>query len=384
MKLSRIIGGMICLVMFAAAAAAARAEEPKAQSRPKLKTRNILLVTSDGLRWQEVFGGADSSMFNKESGGVAQPVLMKSDFGGEKPESRRKLLMPFMWSVIARQGQIFGNVNAGSEVRVTNGRNFSYPGYNEILTGSSDPKIDSNEKTPNRNVTVLEWLNGQDDYRNRVAAFGSWDVFPYIINRWRSRVRVVAGWRPLVGMGLSREEFLISRLMAETPRMWEECCYDSFTFHAALEYFKRERPRVLYVALGETDEFAHMGRYDQYLRAARNADYHLRHLWDTVQSMPDYRGTTTMIVTTDHGRGNAPVEWKNHGAKVAGSDKIWIAVIGPDTPALGERTNVAPLVQGQVAATVAALLGLDFQAFSSKSAPPIVEVVGRDRGGARE
>ena len=119
MKLARIIGGMIFLVMVACIAA--RAEEPKAQSRPKLKTRNILLVTTDGLRWQEVFGGADSSMFNKESGGVAQPVLMKSDFGGEKPDSRRKLLMPFMWSVIAKQGQIYGNVNAGSEVRVTNG-----------------------------------------------------------------------------------------------------------------------------------------------------------------------------------------------------------------------------------------------------------------------
>ena len=133
-----------------------------------------------------------------------------------------------------------------------------------------------------------------------------------------------------------------------------------------LEYFKRQRPRVLYVALGETDEFGHMGRYDQYLRAARNADFHLRHLWDAVQAMPDYRGTTTMIVTTDHGRGNAPVEWKSHGAKIPGSDKIWIAVIGPDTPALGERTNAAPLVQGQVAATVAALLGLDFQAFAPK------------------
>jgi hypothetical protein len=178
-------------------------------------------------------------------------------------------------------------------------------------------------------------------------------------------------------MGLSKEEFLITRLMAETPRMWEECCYDAFTFHAAHEYFKRQRPRVLYVALGETDEFAHGGRYDLYLRAAQNADHHLRFLWETVQAMPDYRGATTMIVTTDHGRGNAPVEWKNHGANVQGSDKIWIAVIGPDTPPLGERTNAPPLTQGQVAATVAALLGVDFRAFAPKAAPPIADVIGR-------
>ena len=106
----------------------------------KLKTRNILLVTSDGLRWQEVFGGADSALMNKEDGGVVNPSLLKSEFGGDKPEVRRKLLMPFLWTTIAKNGQIFGNVNAGSEVRVTNGKNFSYPGYNEILTGVGGPQ----------------------------------------------------------------------------------------------------------------------------------------------------------------------------------------------------------------------------------------------------
>ncbi len=376
MKRIRIVLGIILLGSPHCSAAAGEPEQ-KTPSVVKLKTRNILLVTSDGLRWQEVFGGIDAALVNKENGGVLNSSLLNSDFGNDKPEVRRRLLMPFVWNVMAKQGQIFGNAHQGSEVKVTNGKNFSYPGYNEILTGAADPKIDSNEKVPNQNVTVLEWLNGQDDFRNRVAAFGSWDVFPYILNRWRSRMRVVAGWRPLVGMGLSKEELLISRIMAETPRIWEECCYDSFTYHGALEYLKRQRPRVLYIALGETDEFAHAGRYDLYLRAARNADHHLRSLWETVQAMPDYRGTTTMIVTTDHGRGDAPVEWKSHGAKIKGSEKIWIAVIGPDTPPLGERTNAEPLTQGQVAATVAALLGLDYRSFAPKAAPPIKSVVGR-------
>ena len=279
-----------------------------------------------------------------------------------------------MWNVIAKNGQIFGNANAGSEAKVTNGRNFSYPGYNEIFTGAADPTINSNDKTPNHNVTVLEWLNGQDDFHNRIAAFGSWDVFPYILNRERSKLRVVAGWNPLTGRGLSSEERMLNRLITETPRIWEECCYDSFTFHAALEYFKRQRPRVLYVGLGETDEFAHMGRYDQYLHAANRFDTHMRILWETVQSLPDYRGTTTLIVTTDHGRGDAPVEWKSHGAKIKGSERIWIGVLGPDTPALGERTNVALVTQSQIAATLATFLGLDYRASAPQAAPPIKDV----------
>ena len=131
------------------------------------------------------------------------------------------------------------------------------------------------------------------------------------------------------------------------------------------------------MAHGETDEFAHEGRYEHYLRAAHNSDGYLRSLWETVQGMPDYRGTTTMIVTTDHGRGDAPVGWKSHGSDVGGSDRIWIAVIGPDTPALGERARAPAQTQSQVASTVAAFLGLDFRAFAPKAAPPIADVIGR-------
>ena len=368
---------LVAFVLFVMALGALGSEPKETQAPRKSKTRNIILVTSDGLRWQEVFGGPDAALLTKENVGEKELALLKSEFGGDTPKIRRRRLMPFFWDEIARRGQLYGNATSGSEVKVTNGRNFSYPGYNELLTGAPDPKIDSNEKVPNQNVTVLEWLNAQDDYRSRVAVFGSWDVFPFILNRARSKLRIVAGWTPSVGLGLSSEERLLSRMITETPRMWDDCCYDSFTFHAAFEYFKRQRPRVLYLGLGETDEFAHMGQYQNYLRSAHNFDQHLRILWDTLQMMPDYRGSTTLIVTTDHGRGNAPVEWRSHGADVQGSERIWIGVLGPDTPPLGEMTNVGLLTQGQVAATVAALLGLDFRSFAPRAAPPITAAIGR-------
>jgi hypothetical protein len=344
-----------------------------------MKTRNILLVTTDGLRWQEVFGGADGALLNRENGGVADVEALKSQFDRNTPEERRKALLPFFWSVIARDGQLFGDANTGSEAKVTNGRNFSYPGYNEIFTGSADPHIDSNDKVSNKNVSVLEWLNRREEFRGRVAAYGSWDVFPYILNRWRSKLRVVAGWRPPTGRSLSNEERMLAKLILETPRLWEECCYDCFTFQAALAYLKRKQPRVFYIGLGETDEWGHAGRYDQYLKAAHRVDDYLKTLWETVQSMPEYQGTTTMIVTTDHGRGDAPVEWKSHGAKIRGSERIWIAVIGPDTPArrLEERTAASPVTQSQVAATLAAFLGLDYRAFAPKAAAPIASVLPR-------
>jgi hypothetical protein len=375
MSSPRIVVAALILVLPTLAGRAAEPSESVAAV--KTKTRNILLVTTDGLRWQEVFGGADPALMNKKAGGVENVDLLTEEFGGETPEVRRKALLPFLWSVMAKDGQLYGNANAGSEAKVTNGRNFSYPGYNEIFTGWADPSIDSNDKKQNGNVTVLEWLNGQEDFHRRIAAFGSWDRFPFILNSTRSRIRVVAGWRPLVGRGLSSEERLLSRLIVETPRIWDDCAYDTFTFHAALEYFKRQRPRVLYIGLGETDEFGHAGRYDHYLHAAHRVDSYLRILWETVQSLPDYRGATTLILSTDHGRGEAPVEWKGHGAKVKGSERIWMGFLGPDTPPLGERTGIAPVTQSQIAATLATFLGLDYRASAPKAAPPIADALRR-------
>jgi phosphopentomutase len=133
----------------------------------------------------------------------------------------------------------------------------------------------------------------------------------------------------------------------------------------------------LYVAYGETDDWAHEGHYERYLRAAQGFDRFLGDLWARLQANPRYRGRTSLVITTDHGRGPAPIAWKNHGREIVDSSYLWMAVIGPDTPALGERTNLAPVRQAQVAATVAALLGEDFAAASPRSAPPVTEVLGR-------
>ncbi len=319
MTMRRLVG---MLVLLAAPDAWARSDEPKIVGGRPTQTRNVLLVTTDGLRWEEVFGGADSSLVNVANVAAHDLGAIKDEFLAGDALERRKALLPFIWDVVATGGQLFGNENAGSEVKVTNGRNFSYPCYNEMFTGIADRTLASNEKHANPNVSVLEWLHRQDEFKSRVAAFGSWDLFPYILHRGRSGLKVVAGWTPHSGGGLSESEQLISTLMRETPRMWPHCCYDSFTFHAAHEYFKRQRPRVLYVGFGETDEFAHMGRYGQYLRAAHRFDEFVKTLWETVQKLPDYRGKTTLIVTTDHGRGGAPVEWRSHGAKITGSDRV--------------------------------------------------------------
>jgi len=97
-----------------------------------------------------------------------------------------------------------------------------------------------------------------------------------------------------------------------------------------------------------------------------------------MQLMPAYRDQTTFIITTDHGRGSGLVEWKEHGVEQKGSENIWIAVIGPDTPALGERSNCSPLTQSQIAATLARFLGEDYCAAEPKAGKPIDDVFPRN------
>ena len=99
---------------------------------PRPATRNVVLVTADGVRWQEVFRGPEESLLNQKDGGVSDVAALRRDFWRPTPKARREAVMPFLWKVIARQGQIYGNRDKGSPAKVANGMNFSYPGYNEL------------------------------------------------------------------------------------------------------------------------------------------------------------------------------------------------------------------------------------------------------------
>ncbi|WP_315820166.1 hypothetical protein [Paraflavitalea speifideaquila] len=138
---------------------------------------------------------------------------------------------------------------------------------------------------------------------------------------------------------------------------------DIITYMAAREYLKVYKPKVLYIAFDETDDFAHAGLYDQYLGSAHAEDAMIRDIWNTVQSMPEYNGKTTLLVTVDHGRGDKEKSnWKHHGRKIEDAHEIWLAVLGPDTKATGEVKTPGQLYQKQIAATIARLLGLNFTA----------------------
>ena len=328
---------------------------------------NVVVITIDGLRWQEMFGGADKSYFKRSK--PDELTGAERRFWRETAIERREVLMPFMWKTVASKGQIFGDPSKNSRAHVTNGLWFSYPGYNEMFAGAADARVDSNDKVPNPNVTVLEWLNGRPPFRGRVAAFGAWDVLPSIVNTARSGITVGSGFTPVAAPRTDRER-AINELAADLPMYWEYGTFDAPIVYAALEALRTSKPRVLYVMLGEGDEWAHAGRYDLYLDATLRADRFIQRIWDTVQSLPEYRDRTTLLVTTDHGRGATTADWTDHGRKVPAAENTWMAALGPGVPPLGVRQGTT-VTTSQLAATIAAVLGEDFKTVAPASAPPL-------------
>jgi hypothetical protein len=372
--LHRLLCGMVLSALAMLFGFTAAAQAPAAH-----KTQNVIVVMMDGLRWQEVFRGADPELIKtlgpdwlgaaKERTAQAQQLYWR-----DSPAERRQALMPFLWSTMASQGQIFGNRDLGSESQVTNGLNFSYPGYNETLTGFADPRIHSNDNVPNPNVTVFEWLNAKPAFAGKVAAFGAWDVFNGIFNRERCGFQVNAGYDPLTTLPGNAQIELLNALKAEIARISPNEAFDPLPFHTAVAYMKAKKPRVLFVGLLETDAWAHRGAYPEYLNAAHRGDSYLRQLWELVQSMPEYRGKTTLIVLPDHGRGEG-AKWTSHGQAIPESKQTWMAFLGPDTVALGERKQAGSVTESQIAATVAALLGEDYHGATPKSGAPIADVL---------
>jgi hypothetical protein len=168
---------------------------------------------------------------------------------------------------------------------------------------------------------------------------------------------------------------LLRRLYETTTRFDEEDVEDSLLQVPLLDYVKAAKPRVLFVGYGETDNWAHQGRYDLVLDSAHRFDGFVKELWETMQAMPSVPRHTTFIITCDHGRGSGLTEWKEHGVEEKGSENVWIAVMGPDTAPLGERTHSRSRHAGADRRDRGGLLGKDYHAAVPQAAVPIADVL---------
>ena len=302
-----------------------------------VQNRKIIVITTDGFRWQEVFNGLDTVILKNKYYQKEDSLNTVNSFGGKTAEESRKKLLPFFWSTISKNGQIHGNRNKGSFVNNSNPYWFSYPGYSEILTGQVDTAINSNEYEPNPNTNFFEYLNTLPFYKNKTIAFCAWDAFKRILNEKRAGFPVVNG-NHVDGFLLKDPQFkFIADLMNDSYHPFGEETLDGNIKFMSLYYLKKYKPNAMYISYGDTDELAHAGNYPEYLKAAHRFDEFIHSIYDFVNTDPAYKGNTSILITTDHGRGDEiKTQWTSHGQKVSDSNQIWYAMIGAGVEPLGE------------------------------------------------
>ena len=255
------------------------------------KTENIVLIILDGVRTNEVFQGVDLELLKTRA--KKKPVEeteLYEQFWAETAIERREKLMPFFWNTWMKDnGSVAGDRWNGSEVVLTNNHWFSYPGYSEILTGKAhDEEIASNAAVQNPFPSVLEFFASELELsQTDVASFASWSVMDYIVEKNRGTIFSNAGYEPYEST--DPEMQLMSELQFKTLSPWDTVRHDAYTFRFAMDHMKKHRPRIMYMALGETDDWGHEKRYDRVVQAIHANDGYFRELWEFLQSDDQYR-----------------------------------------------------------------------------------------------
>lgn len=329
-------------------------------SQSKAKVENIIIITIDGCRWQEVFGGADSVILFNDQFRKSDARRLTNRFWATTPEERRKKLMPFVWNTIATQGRIYGNRLYGNNVSVFNKTNISNPGYCEIFTGYADSTIKNNDLINNKNTNLFSFINKQPGFKGKVASFASWDRVMGYLNADENDYMINGGYLDVPGDALSPLQKTLNNLQ-QLYHAKESSRPDYITYLHAKEYLRLHQPRALSIGFAWSDDMAHDGSYPLYLEKIFTFDNMIQDLWEYVQTLPQYKNKTAMLITVDHGRG-LEAKWTSHGPSVPHANEIWFALIAPGVSNKGEMKTSGQYYQQQFAQTMAHLLGLHFTA----------------------
>jgi hypothetical protein len=264
--------------------------------------KNVIFITLDGVRWQEVFHGSDPKL----NGGATESVVFKK-----------------LFQRLSTSGLVMGDRDSGSEMTVSNPYNISLPAYYSMMTGATQ-SCDSNgcERTPTTTLqeTILKELNLQPI---QVASIASWAPIELAVQHEENKTFVNTGNYELNDGSNDAELSSINQLQTADHPSGSSVRHDQYTFMQAMRYLKKNKPRFLYMSLNDADELAHAGDYPGYIKVLTQYDEWISEIFDALADMSDYGQATTVMITTDHGRGNGN-KWTDHGTNVPESKYIWL------------------------------------------------------------
>lgn len=331
------------------------------------QSRHILFITIDGVRPEDLFGGADPIvMADPKLAGITDTSAFRARWWRPTAEERRRAVMPFLWDTLVPAGVLYGQ---GQNVRVSNGQNFSGPGYTELFTGAARADVTSNDDRRYTHRTVFEIVRdatagdagrageaGPRPYTG-VAAFTSWTTQARLTATTAGTFVSQGPFEPLPAE-LRDDPRLVRLAQIESRTRHDDRTlrHDTFTHELALAWLVKFRPTLLHIGYGEPDVDAHARRYDRYLAMLHDLDRMLSELMHVAWADPPLRDSTTIIITTDHGRGATAQDWTDHGRDVPNAARWWFLAAGAGVAPRGVVSD--PMTQAQTAPTILRLLGL--------------------------
>jgi hypothetical protein len=146
---------------------------------------------------------------------------------------------------------------------------------------------------------------------------------------------------------------------------------DEFTYLMAVEVMKRFAPSLLVITFSDV-EAAHFGSYTMHLAGIRTMDRLAHELWKEIESDPNYRGNTTLLILPEFGRdfdGSPTNGFFNHRQDSEGTRSTWMMAIG--AAAQANQVVEHPIQHVDLSATIALLLGVKTGEMQGKAIPEI-------------
>jgi len=297
--------------------------------------QNVILVTLDGVRWQEVFHGSDPTL-NKET--PSEPLF----------ES--------LWKNWVPEGVIFGDADHGTRMTVANPSRVSLPGYQNIFEGFPTRCYANLCRRPPLETFPERILRELKLPREKVATFASWDRIRYAVESRKGATYINADQdevRPA-----DTFQATVNKYEHKDQPPWFNARWDKYTFMHAMHYLKKVQPRFLFLSFLDSDEWGHHGSYPKYLESLNNYDRWINELFTTLEQMGEYGKNTTVIITTDHGRGLKKSSFKHHAFLYPAAKNIWLYSRSPKTRAAHQAPSPG-YTHSDIRPTIETIFGLE-------------------------
>ncbi|MDR0193537.1 MAG: alkaline phosphatase family protein [Myroides sp.] len=302
---------LLCLFLIAIALVSCNKDDNTTTTKPeeaKYKTENVVLLVIDGPRMTETWNGKNQ----------------------ENIPNRVALL---------KEGVFISNFQ-------NNGLTNTNAGHTALITGVYDSIQNNGKELPSNPSVLQHWLQQSKKDSNKAWVIASKDKLEVLNNTkhpdWTGK------YMPKADAGTSGN-----------PSSYRD---DAVTIANFKKVITTDQPNVVVINLKDVDSYGHANKKDEYIKAIKTTDQSIKEIWDFLQSQPNYKGKTTLMVSNDHGRHSDGIKdgFVNHGDACVGCRHIEFFAMGPDfkKDAVIATGNYEQI---DVANTMAELLGVKLQ-----------------------